>query len=324
MFNQKRRKTLQQSIGLAGALVSTSFGVTAGAQSAASSPDRLVIIDGFPSQQIQARKVSVWLPPNYDANTDRYTVLYMHDGQNLFDPVNPLGGPNWGIVEAMTMLLGKKAIRRTIVVGVNNSPLRWREYAPTAAVRLLSPAALEVVAPNDTNVKAENLLADHYLRFLVTELKPYIDKNFRTKPDQANTFVMGSSMGGLISLYALSSYPEVFGGAGCVSTHWPLSTNRAIITVPNDARREEIGNAYFKWLAEHLPEAGKHRIYFDHGTINLDSLYAPHQLTMDALMSKKGYRRGLDWITQVFPGADHNEQSWRERVEIPLQFLLRE
>jgi len=88
---------------------------------------------------------------------------------------------------------------------------------------------------------------------------------------------MGSSMGGLISLYGLASYPQVFGGAGCVSTHWPMATNPAILYPPGDPRAAVIAQSFTDWLRLHLPDAGEHRIYFDHGTLNLDALYGAHQ-----------------------------------------------
>lgn len=299
---------------------------TAALGAAGFSSGRFEIIEKFSSTEIQARRVVIWLPPGYDAvdqQDQRYSVLYMHDGQNLFDPKLAYGGQTWGVAEHLTRLqkIGviPKYLRRTIVVGIDNSPLRWQEYAPAAAVRMLSSAAQEIVLPGGV----DTLLADHYLTFLVNELKPYIDQHFRTKADRRNTFLMGSSMGGLVSLYALSSYPAVFGGAACLSTHWPLATSQTVLAMKDNVRKQEIAGVYFQWLNQHLPEAGQHHLYFDHGSEHLDALYAPYQMTMDELMRLKGYRLGVDWITQVFPGGDHNETSWRERLEIPLQFLLK-
>ncbi len=116
---------------------------------------------------------------------------------------------------------------------------------------------------------------------------------------------MGSSMGGLISLYALEQYPAVFGGAGCVSTHWPAGRNGLV---------HAMGSA--------LPRAGSHRLYFDYGTAALDSSYEPYQQRMDEYVQAAGYRQGHDWVTLRFPGADHSETAWRERVHLPLQFLF--
>jgi pimeloyl-ACP methyl ester carboxylesterase len=134
---------------------------------------------------------------------------------------------------------------------------------------------------------------------------------------------MGSSMGGLISLYALASYPAVFGAAGALSTHWPLTTSPEILTKGPGPEVDACGTPFIDWLAGHLPRAGAHRLYFDHGSAGLDSLYAPFQDRVDALLPTLGYRRGRDWESRVFAGADHNQAAWRARLEIPLSFLLR-
>ena len=116
---------------------------------------------------------------------------------------------------------------------------------------------------------------------------------------------MGSSMGGLISLYAAAQYPQVFGGVGAVSTHWPIG-----------------GGLVIDWLGRHLPDPATHRLYYDHGTATLDASYAPFQARMDRLMIKGGYVEGRNWITRSFEGAEHNERAWRDRLDVPLQFLL--
>jgi predicted alpha/beta superfamily hydrolase len=148
-------------------------------------------------------------------------------------------------------------------------------------------------------------IGDSYQRFLVEEVKPFIDAHYRTLPDQPNTLVMGSSMGGLASLYAISRYPQVFGAAGCLSTHWTAG-----------------GEALVRYMGAHLPSPKTHRLYFDFGTRGLDAAYEPLQTLMDGLLRQAGYTQGVDWVTRKFEGADHNEAAWRQRVHIPLDFLL--
>jgi predicted alpha/beta superfamily hydrolase len=279
-------------------------------------PARFVTFESFKSTHVAARKVVVWLPENYDASRERYAVLYMHDGQNLFDPATATRGETWGVVKHLTDLRRAASVRHTIIVGIFNSPLRQREYLPAAPINALPPALRAIASDGPP-------LSEEYLRFMVTELKPFIDANFRTKPDRANTVVMGASMGGLISLYALARYPDVYGAAGCISTHWPLTTNAALLHPQVDARVGEIAQSFRDWLRTALPPAGVHRLYFDHGTINLDRLYAPHQDKIDALVRDKGYREGVDTLTRVTAGADHNEPAWRARLAVPLTFLLR-
>jgi enterochelin esterase-like enzyme len=318
MHNHTRRGHLRQLIALAIGANATAACTSTEKAPTTASPERFVVTESFASLHVSARKVVVWLPAGYGGGSNQYSVLYMHDGQNLFDPATAMAGQPWAVDKALHALMRESKVRKTIVVGIWNSPLRWREYVPAAAIERLTPALRSVV-----HESSEPVLSEAYLKFIVEELKPHIDKTYRTRADRDNTFIMGSSMGGLISLYALARYPNIFGGAGCVSTHWPMTTNRTLLAPKVDARVDDIAQSYFDWLEANLPRASQHRIYFDHGTINLDSLYAPFQRKVDAMMLTKGYRADVDWMTRVFEGADHNEPSWRARLSIPLTFLLR-
>ncbi|HEY0503755.1 MAG TPA: alpha/beta hydrolase-fold protein [Lysobacter sp.] len=249
-----------------------------------------------PSAYVPARNVDVWLPPSYATHPKRrYPVLYMHDGQNLFDPALSYTGIDWDVDGTMTKLIGAQRVREAIIVAISNTPLRANEYWPAKAV----PAA--VISPE----QRAQLLSDGYLRFIVEELKPAVDATYRTKPAREDTLVMGASLGGLISAYAMSEYPDVFGAAGGLSTHWPA----------NDG-------AVIDYLAAHLPPRRTHRFYFDHGTATLDASYAPYQQRMDEVLTRAGWRRGRDFDSRVFEGAEHNERAWRDRVDVPLRFLL--
>lgn len=256
----------------------------------------------FPSRLVDPRHVDVWLPAAYSEDPDaRYQVIYMHDGQNLFDPQTSFIGVDWGIDEAMTRLIRQGDVSPAIVVGIWNTPDRVPEYMPEKAYNRLSrEAQVDLQERIPTGVKS-----DRYLRFIVTELKPFIDQNYRTQPDQAHTFIMGSSMGGLISLYAICEYPNVFGGGGCVSTHWPIGEG-----------------VMLDYLRESLPNPATHKIYFDHGTETLDAEYEPFQRQADAIMRQAGYKLEKNWLSLKFPGDDHSERAWRQRVHIPLLFLL--
>jgi enterochelin esterase-like enzyme len=154
--------------------------------------------------------------------------------------------------------------------------------------------------------------SDNYLKFLVKELKPFIDQQFSTYRDKQHTFVAGSSMGGLISMYALCEYPNVFGGAACLSTHWP-----GIFTMEGNP----IPQAFINYLDKNLPSLRSHKIYFDYGDQTLDALYPPLQHQVDVLMKTKPYST-TNWMTRFFPGQDHSEKSWRSRLDVPLLFLL--
>lgn len=268
-----------------------------------------------------ARRVVVWLPPNYDLGAfknTRHPVLYMHDGQNLFDPATATQGQPWAVDKKIAALSLANKINPPIVVGIDNTALRSREYGPAAAFSKLSEAAIAA-----GNFNEAPLLSDGYLNFIVHELKPLIDLRYRTNSNAANTVIMGASMGGVISLYGLVRFPDIFGAAGCMSTHWPCSTMPELMRLPVPAAGFEITNSFINWVEENLPKAGRHKLYFDHGTVNLEALYPPHQCRIDGIVRAKGYRSNCDWITQIELGADHDETAWRGRVDVPLQLFFK-
>lgn len=252
--------------------------------------------------------MEVWLPSDY-SNKKKYAVLYMHDGQMLFDSTTTWNRQEWGVDETMGRLLAEKKIRNCIVVGIaNNGPHRYEEYLPQKAAGFIGDSAKKELMQRVPG----RLRADDYLRFLITELKPFVDSAYSTHRDQSNTFVAGSSMGGLISMYALCEYPQVFGGAACISTHWPGS----FATEPNP-----VSEAILRYFKENLPPPKNHLFYFDYGTATLDASYAPFQKAVDEVMKQKGYT-SKNWLTKEFPGENHSEEAWKKRFDQPLIFLL--
>jgi predicted alpha/beta superfamily hydrolase len=227
----------------------------------------------------------------------------MHDGQNLFDAELSFSGVAWGIDEAVEKLLDEGRIHAPLVVGIWNAGARRnREYMPQKPL----VAASKYMAGRFSRSFGGPAASDAYIKFLVEELKPFIDATYRTQPGRAHTFIMGSSMGGLISLYALCEYPQVFGGAACLSTSWTVA-----------------GRVMVPYLRRTLPAPGSHRLYFDYGNEAHMASYKTYQLQVDRLLASAGFRRPSHWITRHFAGADHSERAWRERVDIPLRFLLR-
>jgi predicted alpha/beta superfamily hydrolase len=274
-------------------------------------------IENFNAKNVSTRNIDIWLPKDYNKN-EKYAVLYMHDGQMLFDSNITWNKKSWAIQDAITKLIDENKIKQVIVVGIwNGGERRHSEYFPKKPFEQLSKEQQEVVfnGVRKNNVSVFNnyaLNADNYLKFIVEELKPYIDQNFSTKTDFKNTFIGGSSMGGLISMYAICEYPKVFGGAICMSTHWP-----GIFEMENNP----IPDAFINYLTTHLPKAKNHKMYFDCGDKTLDAFYPPIQNKVDELMQKKGYGE-KSWITQYFPGQEHSEEAWKGRVQIPLEFML--
>lgn len=274
-------------------------------------------IEKLPSKYVDARNIDVWLPAGYTPHK-KYAVLYMQDGQMLFDSTTTWNKKSWDVDKTISRLIDEGKLQDLIVVGVwNGDKSRHADYFPQKPFESLDPAKKELVlnAARNNGVSIfgnYQIQSDGYLKFLVEELKPLIDQKYATKKDAAHTFIAGSSMGGLISMYAICEYPNVFGGAACLSTHWP-----GIFAINNNP----IPDAFLAYMHKALPNPKHHKIYFDYGDQTLDAMYPPLQKKVDALMQEKGFTK-KSWMTRFFPGQDHSENAWKNRFEIPLQFLL--
>ena len=246
----------------------------------------------------ESRHVVTWLPPGYDADSDRrYKVIYMHDGQNLFDPRLSYTNIDWGIDEAMMNGVTAGGFEPAIVVGIWNTVDRLAEYSPW----------------HD---------APQYARFIVEELMPRVESEFNVSTGPENTFVMGSSMGGLVSFYLVSEHPDLFGACGCVSSHLTLSAQMLEWFMGRDPQSADPTPYILHDISKGRTVPGGVRLYFDYGTEGLDAAYEePHQ-AVKAWLLEQGFREGQDLKVKRFDGADHNEASWRARVGEQLQWLL--
>lgn len=273
----------------------------------------IVRIDSFESQFVTPRNVDVWLPDNYSSDK-QYSVVYMHDGQMLFDSTVTWNKQEWCVDEMVSTLMAENKIKDCIIVGVWNSVEgRHGDYFPAKVVDIIPDTLREkILADNGSDYFPNGLQSDNYLNFLVTELKPYIDENFSVYTDKDNTIIIGSSMGGLISMYAICEYPDVFGGAGCMSTHWPGITGLSDNPIPQ---------AFAAYMNGNLPDYESHKMYFDFGTGTLDTLYEPSQKIIDSVMINRGYS-SENWKTLKFEGHNHTERSWSKRLNEPLEFLI--
>jgi predicted alpha/beta superfamily hydrolase len=222
------------------------------------------------------RDIIVWLPPGYNNDVERkFPVLYMHDGQNILNPKTSFAGMDWRVDETATKLIKARKLEEIIIVGIYNTPDRLEEYSDS--------------------VKGNN-----YLEFLIEELMPFINSNYRTKTKSVDTAIMGSSMGGLISFLAVWKFPEVFGKAGCMSSSFYYDEEKAI-----------------KMVKDFKGEKKKIKIYIDHGEDGL-----PRGQKMFCALSEKGFIIGADIDYFYASGAEHTENAWAERLERPLLFLF--
>lgn len=240
----------------------------------------LKILPDFHSPQLDNRRaVLVYLPPSYARGERRYPVIYMQDGQNLFDNATSFGGQEWQVDETME-LLSREGLEAIVVGAHHAGEERIKEYSPF-------------------RWHAQEGRGDEYLQFVVETLKPVIDRDFRTCPERARTGILGSSMGGLISLYAFFRHPAVFGFAGSLSPAlWYGS------------------GAIYQYVRSVAFAPGK--IYLDHGTKENSAK------RMNALLLAKGYQPEASLRYVVEEGGDHSEAAWARRLPEALRFLLRE
>lgn len=254
----------------------------------------------YSPQLENSRDLVVYLPPSYHHTIHRYPVIYMQDGQNLFDNATSYAG-EWGVDETMEML-GYHEGLEAIIVGIPNAGIhRMDEYSPFHDRRLGGGRG------------------DDYLSFLADTLKPQIDLEFRTRPGNKYTGIMGSSLGGLISLYAFFQRPSVFGFAGVMSPSLWFA-----------------GGAIFDFLDSAVYHPGK--LYLDAGTRELGENHTSgrlHRATasrryyasvrrMKGLLIRKGYRPYRDLMHVEEKWAGHSETSWGRRLPPAMRFLLTE
>lgn len=300
-------------------MLATAASVSAHAADPPSLPNvatgRIERIEHFASRHVASRQIDVWLPADFSPSR-RYQVLYMHDGQNIFDGSLTWTKKAWRADVAVANLTKRGQIEDTIIVGIwNNGIERYAEYYPEKFLAF-APDAVR----REYEVEASNgrLKSDAYLRFIVEELKPAIDKKYPTRTGREYTFIAGSSMGGLISLYALCEYPQFFGGAAGLSTHW--------VGRPTAWGRERVRNAALPlaamtYLGKYLPDPATHRIYSDRGDDWLDSLYAPAHRMLAEVLRDRGYTPAHA-LTAVIDGTGHSEADWADRLEVVLLFLM--
>ncbi len=235
----------------------------------------------FKGRNLLSRDIIVWLPPDYDSSAERYyPVLYLQDGQNIFDPATSAFGGDWQIDETTDSLIKSESIQSIIIVGIYNTQNRSMEYDNTE-------------------------LGHTYLKFIIEELKPFIDRNYNTLPDKQNTAIAGSSSGGLISFIMTWENPDVFSKAACLSTPFKISNIDYVAPVKTySGARKNI------------------KLYIDNGGIGLEQQLQPGIDEIIAALKHQGYIENKDFLWINEQTAEHNESAWAKRVYRFLEFLF--
>ena len=273
---------------------------------------RLIEYERVPAAGLPDQRLTIWLPPGYDAGSARYPVLYMHDGHNLFDVTKSNFAKIWAADKAMLAAVATGTVEPHIIVGIwAPGSDRHRQYLPRSLYEMTSG---NLRAQMD-GMTAGGVISHHYLDWIAGPLKTWVDGAFRTRSGRDDTAIVGSSMGGLMSCYAFLERPEVFGRAGCVSSHWPAVDPRAI-------DEGELKALWDGWFAARLGQPDGRRVWLDHGTATLDAFYAPYQQVVDARFAAAGWQRGRDWESKVYEGAEHEENAWAARLPEIFGWLL--
>ncbi|MEJ1223320.1 alpha/beta hydrolase [Sediminicola sp. 1XM1-17] len=228
----------------------------------------------------RTRQIRIYLPPGYYASDRAYPVLYMQDGQNLFDDATAYAG-EWGVDESLNNLSAKEQLKM-IVVGIDNGQEK--------RINELSPWE---------NKKYGRAEGEAYVDFMVHQLKPFIDRNFRTLPDRKNTALMGSSLGGLISHYALFKYPEIYG--------------KAAIFSPSYWYAEEVFN-----FTQNHPLPRNTKIFLLVGEKE-EGMVAPAKKMYQLMLETGQKKKNLKWVSD--PEGEHNERFWRRQFTPAMEWL---
>jgi predicted alpha/beta superfamily hydrolase len=242
-----------------------------------------VSFDLWSPQLRNRRTVDVYLPASYGEGRRRYPIVYMQDGQNLSDPAVAFGGNTWRLEDGLNWLAQRGT--EAIVAGLWNTPGRLAEYSPF---------------PDPKHGGGDG---DKYVRFLIDTVKPRLDGEFRTRKDRDSTVIAGSSMGGLIGLYAFFRRPSPFGRALVMSPSIWFGAGE-ILRLVSRAR------------------STRGKLYLDVGTAEGTDTVKNTRI-MNRLLRKKGYRRDNFWYVES-EGARHSESDWAWRWPQALEFLLRE
>ncbi len=261
------------------------------------------------------RQVVVWLPSNYNPQTE-YATIYMHDGQMLFDSTTTWNKKEWRVDETADSLITNGITRPFIVVGIyNDPPNRYAEFFPEQATKFMDSAYVSKITSSLWNGE---LRADFYLDWIKKALIPFIEENYPVSRKRPDRFLIGSSMGGLISLYALMSTPKTFGGSACLSLHTPMINFQLI---GEDAMKSMV-LPFNEYVKRTMPPARKVKLYIDRGTETLDANYEPYHQALYATLTQCGYKIGPAYQTLIWEKTAHDEVSWANRLAIPMKFLL--
>ena len=271
------------------------------------------------------RKIQIYFPSNKNINSET-TFIIMNDGEELFNAGDSWHNKEWGIDEKLKELSATEYDFNFVIIAVDSAKKgqglfidetkRYAEYFPKEAIDYFESGLKKRLYQRYIN--QENL---QYLDFLTNDLIPFLEDKFMMKLDNKNLGIIGASMGGLSALNALLENPEKFKFAGCISTHWVGIKPSSYLLLPitqNVYGDKNTTNAIIKYVEKNIGNLGNQKVYFDHGTVGLDSLYEVPQKKVDSIFEENT----KEFKSLIFEGEDHDAPFFGGRIDYVLNYLM--
>lgn len=274
---------------------------------------RIVDMPAIRSAYLPPQHVRVWLPAGYDDEKRRYGVVYVQDGQWAFRADAKDDTTFFAIDESVTRLVRARRIKPVIIVAISNpGDDRFRQFIPQD---IYVATTGDLRRRMDKELAGRPVTSTPFLKFISQELKPAIDRTYRTLPEPRHTTMIGASMGGLISAAAFVEHPESFGRAAFISPQWPLYD----VDMIDFPELPKAWAAYFKRLG---PPAGR-KVWLEHGTTMIDAGMGAHQQAIVRQLKAMGWKEGINVQARVYQGGAHTPADWISHMDEMLSWLLK-
>ncbi len=283
---------------------------------------RVSNVFSLPHKTLGARRFRVWTPPNYQKE-NTYPLIFAFDGEMLFSDEQTWNGLTWELDKVAEKWILQGELSPCIIVAVYSGGPRQRfqELLPENVFNKFTKAqknALYQAYYEGGLVIPEAVCSNALNTFIAQDLLPFLRREYVSSYSESPTYIMGSSMGGLAALNALCEFPDIFTGAGCLSTHWPVVLPTSDM---DEFQKPPVSDQMLAYFCAKLAKIAHKKLYFDYGDQELDAAYPELQKRMDQALINMEYPQQL-WVSKHFPGDGHSERAWSARVHEALQFLI--
>ena len=271
------------------------------------------------------RKIQIYYPNNKIIDSDTL-FIFMNDGEELFNAAESWHNMEWGIDEKIEQMNLNENELSFVIIGIHSAKKgnrlfvdetrRYAEYFPKESIPYFDSGFKK--RRYQEWVNNNNL---YYLEFLTEDVIPFVEEKFDISLNNKNLGIIGASMGGLSALNALIEHPDLFGFAGCISTHWVGIKPLEYFLLPFVGKidgDDDTANAIISYIEDNITNIDDQKIYFDHGTIGLDSLYSTPQRRVNKILDSKS----KDYKYLVFDGYDHYAPEFGSRFDSVLEYLV--